>query len=146
MLEMEEEIECGLGGEAITNGVTIGDNTVMPCESRNGEQFWLLLCEKPKNMVTKTFNVAYKNTYYEGNSVIQGWYYELIRPQNMTYYFNDNGQHAYVYSHIVCASKFAMPPTLHTIKGNYPTFELPNDTLQLIEESFKDLRLMHNDD
>jgi hypothetical protein len=31
-------------------------------------------------------------------------------------------------------------------KGNYPTFELPNDTFQLIEESLEDLRLMHNDD
>jgi hypothetical protein len=39
-----------------------------------------------------------------------------------------------------------MPPTSHIIKGNYPTFELPNDTLQLIEESLEDLRLMHNID
>jgi hypothetical protein len=46
----------------------------------------------------------------------------------------------------MCPSKFAMPPTSHTIKGNYPRFELPNDTLQLIEESLEDLRFMHNDD
>jgi hypothetical protein len=39
-----------------------------------------------------------------------------------------------------------MPPTLHIVKGNYPTFELPNDIFQLIEKSFEDLRLMHNDD
>jgi hypothetical protein len=70
-----------------------------------------------------------KNAYYEGDSVIQRWYYELIQLANMTYNFNDNGQLAYIYSHIVCASKFVMPPTSHTLKQNYPTFELPNDTL-----------------
>ncbi len=37
MLEMEEETKYGLGGEVIANGVTIGDNIVVPCESRNGE-------------------------------------------------------------------------------------------------------------
>jgi hypothetical protein len=78
-------------------------------------------------MVIETFINAYKNTYYEGKSVIQGRYYELIRPGNMTYYFNDTGQLVYVYSHIVCTSKFAMPPTLHIIKRDYPTFELAND-------------------
>jgi hypothetical protein len=49
------------------------------------------------------------------------------------YYFNDSQQPTYVYSHIVCESKFAMPATLHIVKRNYPTFELPNETFQLIE-------------
>jgi hypothetical protein len=43
----------------------------------------------------------------------------------------------------VCASKFAMPPTPHDVKGNYPTFELPSSTFQLIEKPLEDLRLMH---
>jgi len=97
-------------------------------------------------MVTKTFIDAYRHTYYEGDSVIQGRYYELIQPRSKTYYFNDSGQPSYVYSHIVCTSNFAMPPTSHTVKENYPTFELPNDTLQLIIKSFEDIRLMHNDE
>jgi hypothetical protein len=70
MLGMEEEIKYGLGKEAIADGVTIGDNIAMPYESRNGEQFWLLLCEKPKHTMTKTFTDAYRNTYYERDSVI----------------------------------------------------------------------------
>ncbi len=37
MLEMEEKIEYGLGGEDITNGIIVGDNIAMPCESENGE-------------------------------------------------------------------------------------------------------------
>jgi hypothetical protein len=43
----------------------------------------------------------------------------------------------------VCASKFAMPPTPHAVKGNYPTLELASNTFQLIEEPLEDLRLMH---
>jgi hypothetical protein len=38
-----------------------------------------------------------------------------------------------------------MPPTSHSIKSNYPTFELPNDILQLIEEALKDLKFLHGD-
>jgi hypothetical protein len=116
MLEMEEETKYGQGGEAIVDGVTIGNNIAVPYESKNGKQFWLFLCDKPKHMVIETFIDAYINTYYEGDSAIQRWYYELIQPKSMTYYFNDRGQPAYVDSHIVCASKFAMPPTSHTVK------------------------------
>jgi hypothetical protein len=84
MLEMEEEIKYGPGGEAIANGVIIGDNIVVFCKNRIGEQFWLFLCDKPKHMVTKTFVDAYKNTYYEKDSVIRGRYYELIWPWSKT--------------------------------------------------------------
>ncbi len=35
--------------------VVIGDNIVVPCESENGEQFWLMLCDKPKHFVIETF-------------------------------------------------------------------------------------------
>jgi hypothetical protein len=60
MLEMEEETKYGPKGEAIADGVTIGDNIVVPCQSRNGEHFWLLLCDKPKHMVIETFTDASK--------------------------------------------------------------------------------------
>jgi hypothetical protein len=58
----------------------------------------------------------------------------------MTYYFNDDVPLAYIYSHLVCASKFAMPPTSHSVIRSYPTFELPNETFHLIEKALEDLR------
>jgi hypothetical protein len=112
-----------------------GASIVVLCKSRNDKQFSLLICDKPKHIVMETFIDAYINTYYERDNMICGRYYVLIWPRSMTYYFNDSGQLAYVYFHIVCASKFVMPPTLHIVKGNYPTFEFPNETLQLIKES-----------
>ncbi len=47
-------------------------------ESNNGKQFWLLLYEKTKHVVTKTFTNAYTNTYYEGDEVIRECYYDLL--------------------------------------------------------------------
>jgi hypothetical protein len=85
------------------------------------------------------------NTYYEGDFVICGHYYDLIWLGNKSYYFNDEANSAYIYSHLVCASKFAMPPTSHNVHGSYPTFELQNETLQLIEETLEDLHVLHGD-
>ncbi len=84
-------------------------------------------------MVRETFNDVYKNTYYEGDSIIRGHYYDLLRLRSQTYYFNNGTTPDYVYSHIVCASKFVIPPTLHSVKGNHPTYELLNEILQFIK-------------
>jgi hypothetical protein len=35
MMGVEEEIEYGVGGKAITENVAVGDNVIMPCESGN---------------------------------------------------------------------------------------------------------------
>ncbi len=112
----------------------------MSCEGENGKQLWLMFCDKPKHVVIETFIDAYKNTYYEGDKLIWGHYYDLLQLGSKTYYFNDDVPHAYIYSHLVCASKFAMPPTAHSVRGSYPTFELPNETLHLIKEALEDLR------
>jgi hypothetical protein len=78
MLKFYEEMEYGARGEAIVNGVAIGDNIVVPCENENGEQLCLILCDKPKHVVIETFIDAYKNTYYEGDELIWGRYYDLL--------------------------------------------------------------------
>jgi hypothetical protein len=63
----------------------------------------------------------------------------------MTYLFNDDSLFAYIYSHLVCVLKLAMPPTSHNIRGNYPSFELLIETFQLMEEALEDLRLLDGD-
>jgi hypothetical protein len=70
--DMEERIEYGARGKAIANDIVIGENIVVPCESNNGKQLWLLLYDKPKHVVTKTFIDAYQNTYNERDEVICG--------------------------------------------------------------------------
>jgi hypothetical protein len=73
-----------LAGKAIFGRVFVGDNLVVPCESDNGELFWLLFCDKPNHAVKDTFIDAYKYTYYEGD--------ELIGVASMTY-FGQGGGH-----------------------------------------------------
>ncbi len=102
----------------------------MPCENGNGKQFWLLLCDKPIQIVVENFIDPYKNTYYEGDYVIRGCKYDLLQFEIKTYYFNEEVEPVYIYSHLVCVSKFTMPPTSHNIRGSYPTFELPVETHQ----------------
>jgi hypothetical protein len=64
----------------------------------------------------------------------------------MTYFFNNDVEPTYIYFHLVCVAKFGMPPTSHSVRANYPTFELlVVDTLQLIEEALDDLRQLHGD-
>jgi len=58
MLEMEEKTKYGPSGEAIVDGVAIGDNITLPCENTNGKQFWLLLCDKPKHIMMESFTNA----------------------------------------------------------------------------------------
>jgi hypothetical protein len=64
---------------------------------------------------------------------------------NIFNFFNDNVEPTYIYSHLACASNFGMLPTSHNVKGNYPTFELPINMLQLIEEVLEDLKQLHGD-
>jgi hypothetical protein len=70
MQNVGNETQYGVGGEAIVDLVTIGDNMAVPCESNNGKTFGLLLCDKPKHVVKHTFKDSYGNTYYEGDEVI----------------------------------------------------------------------------
>jgi hypothetical protein len=77
MFKLEEEIVYGFGGDAIVDRIDVGDNIVILCESEIGEEFWLLLCEKTKHNVIKTFIDNYKNTYYEGDEVICGPWYDI---------------------------------------------------------------------
>jgi hypothetical protein len=126
VLKLEENV-YGYGEEAIVDKVDVGHNIVVPCESEIGKELWLILCDKAKHNVTETFTDQYNNTYYEGDEVICGCWYDILRLGSLTYYFNDDAQPAYVYSNLVCATKFIMPPTSHNVRGNYATFEPPND-------------------
>jgi len=69
----------------------------------------------------------------------------MLRLRSRTYYFNDGIAPIYVYSHIVCASKFVMPPTLHSVRGNCPTYELINEIFQLIEKTLEHCWAMDDD-
>lgn len=105
----------GAKGETIVESISIGDNVAIPCDNDVGKVLWLLFCDKAKHIVKDNFVDSYGNTYYEGDEVIQNYYYDLLHPRNKTYFFNDDVEPAYIYSHLMCASKFGIPPTSHNV-------------------------------
>ncbi len=55
MFDLNEEVECGTGGEWIANVVCVGDNVVVIANNETNEQFWLLLVDKTIHVVHESF-------------------------------------------------------------------------------------------
>lgn len=115
MLNLEDDTQYGAKGKTIVDSIGIGDNVAIPCDNDVGKVLWLLHFDKVKHIVKDIFVDSYGNTYYEGDEVIQSRYYDLFCPWNKTYFFNDDVELAYIYSHLMCASKFGMLPTSHNV-------------------------------
>jgi hypothetical protein len=49
---------------------------------------------------------------------------------------------AYVFSHLVLASKFSLPPTLHSVKGKYVTYELTHEVAYVILDALEVVNLL----
>jgi hypothetical protein len=78
MINPNEEIENGIGGEWIVDVVCVGDNVVVVADSEKGEQFWLLLVDKLVHVVLESFTDAWGNSYVEGDVVLRGFWYDRI--------------------------------------------------------------------
>jgi hypothetical protein len=115
MLNLKGDTQYGARGKTINDSVGIGDNVAIPCDNNVGKVLWLLFCDKVKHIVKDTFIDSYGNITYEGDEVIRSSYFDLFRFRNKTYFFNDDVELAYIYSHLMCASKFGMPPTSHNV-------------------------------
>jgi hypothetical protein len=49
---------------------------------------------------------------------------------------------AYVYSHLVFAFKSSLPFTTHAMKGNYASYELDGNVINLIYEALDQVELL----
>lgn len=49
---------------------------------------------------------------------------------------------AYVYSHSVLASKFSLPFTTHVMKGNYASYELDGNVINLTSKALDEVELL----
>jgi hypothetical protein len=59
MLNYDEPMEFGNGGEEMAKDVLLSDNIVVLCQSsRTDENFWIMLVDKPLHMVTQHFTDA----------------------------------------------------------------------------------------
>jgi hypothetical protein len=70
------------------NDLVVGDNVVVVCESSTNEHLWLLLCDKPVHIVKESITDDWGQTWYEGDNVIGGLWYEQLGLRSWTYYLN----------------------------------------------------------
>jgi hypothetical protein len=65
-----------------------------------------------------------------------------IAARELFYTLCDDKHVAFVFSHLILASKISMPPTLHVVKENFATYELTHDVEKVILEAFNAFRLL----
>ncbi len=54
----------------------------------------------------------------------------------------DDKHVAHVYSHLMLASKFSLPPIADGVKGNYASYELDGNVIDLIYEPLDQVELL----
>jgi hypothetical protein len=94
-----------------------------------------MLIDKGVHMVETSFTNGWTNEYVEGDVVLRGFWYDRLFANSRTYFLKDDKLIAYVFLHPILASKFSMPPTCHTIKGKYTSYELNGDQMHLKQQN-----------
>lgn len=141
MHDTDEDIEAGRGGEAMAEDVQAAENVA--CISDDIEDpFWLMLVDKPCTVVVDAFTDGWGNSFHAGDFVIRGFWYERLRPGSRSYYLRTDKPNAYILSHLVLASKFSLPPTLHFVRGTYASYELGAEASMIISNALDEVRLL----
>jgi len=116
LYDSDEDVEAGLGGEWIAEDVSIGNNIVVKTNSVDDETFWIMLVDKGIHEVDCEFTDPSDSSYVLGDQVLRGYWYKRLKPGSRTYWLRDDKPESFVFSHLVIASKFSMPPTAHATK------------------------------
>ncbi len=93
----------------------VGDNLAINVEDGNTEcvSLYLILCTKTFHKVRKTFTNHWGTSFDEGDDVVVGFYYHKWGNNHSSYVFLKDSHIVYVYSHLMRAVKFLMPPKNH---------------------------------
>jgi len=84
--------------------------------------------------VNEHFVDAWGQEWFQGNYIIHGLWYERLCPSSRSYYLLEDSPPTFVYFHLAVASKFSMPPTMHTVRGSLCIYELSDEVLGIIHE------------
>jgi hypothetical protein len=103
---------CDLGDELVT-ALEIGDNLAINIkEGNDGVSFLLILCIEPLRKVAKAFTNG-RGTSFEEDDVVGSIYYQKWGHSDTSYVLLKDSQKVYIFSHMVRAIKFLMPPRNH---------------------------------
>jgi hypothetical protein len=76
------------------------------------------------------------------NLGVHQFWYKQLSAKSRSYTICDDQPIAFVFSHLILASKFSMPPITHVVKGNYVTYELTNGVSEVILKVLKTFKLL----
>ena len=105
--------------EARAAKLEVGDHfAVLANEGENGPEFWILQCIETLHAVEEEMKEdSWGQKVYQGEQIVIGTYYKKKRKKLMSFIWEDPSLHAFIYSHLVLASKFQMPVAMHHQKG-----------------------------
>ncbi len=135
-----DDTEADVGSDIVGKTVRVGFNIAVRADSENGETFWVMLVTKGEHLNASAFTDEFGNEFVPGESLIQGYWYEQYAPDSRTYLLRDDRPFAYVHSHAILLSGFSMPPTAHSVKGNFASYELRVHILNSIIASSLDAK------
>ncbi len=64
--------------------------------------------------------------------MVRGYQSKKLQFGSRSYQLQDDKPLAYVFSHLILASKFSMPPIRQSMKGRYVTYELSTEMAKVI--------------
>lgn len=137
-LQEVDDSEAEARDDIIGDVVRVGFNVAVRADSDNGERFWVMLVTKGEHVNTKSFTDDFGNAFLPGEQLIQGYWYEQYAANSRTYLLRDDRSFAYVHRHSILIQDFCMPPTAHSIKGNFASYELRGPILESVMASLLD--------
>jgi hypothetical protein len=88
--------------------VHVGDNVAVKCDVAINEDYWILLCDKGLHMIQHGFKDGWGQDWLPLDWVIRGVWYERLRLGSRLYILLKDSTLAFVFSHLIVASKFKM--------------------------------------
>jgi hypothetical protein len=143
----ENEVEFRSGGEEMSEVLFARDNIAVLCENVDTyEDFLLIMVDMSAHTVVNNFTDGWNQTFFEGESVVRDKYYERLREGSRSYCLFEDAPQVYQYSHLVVASKFAMPPTIHSLRGRNASYKLSLENLDIINAGIRAYRLADSEE
>jgi hypothetical protein len=116
-------------------GLVVGDNFVFLDAPNNyeGADFFILQCVKELHIVEDDSRPYHFGNYMEkGDEIVIGQYYKPSGRRKSSYVLIKDKGPVFIYSHMVCASKFSMVQATHKQKGGVTIYTLLNSALEHI--------------
>lgn len=105
--------------ESLAATLEVGDHFAVLADDGTGfPEFWILQCQEPLHGVEEDkMEDTWGQTVYRGEQIVIGTYYKQRGSSRSSYIREDPRRPAFIYSHLVVATKFDLPAATHRQKG-----------------------------